>query len=137
MQRSESVNYLDSSALIDFLDPDADHHDAARSFVESRSGQSWFAPTLVLYEIYRHRARQAGPEGVAELAADFEWIDPVPLTHDRAREAALIDAELMAAGTPINQMDVLIAGVTREAGGTLVTRDGDFEAINGLDTIEF
>jgi tRNA(fMet)-specific endonuclease VapC len=29
-------------------------------------------------------------------------------------------------------MDVLIAGVVREAGGTIVTRDQDFARIDGL-----
>lgn len=126
------MNCLDSNALVDFLDPTTEHHDDARSFVQDRPSRAWFAPAVVIYEIYRYRARQAGPDGLSELESSLEWLDTLALTYDAAREAALIDAELLAAGTPINQMDVLIAGVTREAGGTLVTRDGDFSAVEGL-----
>lgn len=124
---------MDSNALVDFLDPQTEYHDDALSFIENRPAQAWFAPTVVLYEIYRYQARQAGADGISELEDSLEWLDPVPLTHAGVREAALIDAELMTAGTPINQMDVLIAGVTREAGGTLVTRDGDFATVENLD----
>lgn len=127
------MNYLDSSALVDFLDPQTDHHDAVRSFIEERPGKTWFVPTIVLYELYRYRARQVGPDGISELEETLEWITPVGLSKAAAREAALIDGELMSAGAPINQIDVLIAGVTREAGGTLVTRDTDFSAVGGLD----
>ncbi|MFP8953848.1 PIN domain-containing protein [Natrialbaceae archaeon A-arb3/5] len=135
--RGENVNYLDSSALVDFLDPQTEHHEDVRSVIENRPGQAWSVPTIVLYELFRYRVRQAGADGLSELEASLEWLDPVPLTHAGAREAALIDAELTAAGTPINQLDVLIAGVTREAGGTLVTRDGDFEVADGLDVIDY
>ncbi|APX98457.1 PIN domain-containing protein [Natronorubrum daqingense] len=127
------MNYLDSSALVDFLDPQTEHHDDIRSFVEERPEKAWFVPTIVLYELYRYRARQVGPAGIAELEESLEWIDPVGLSKAAAREAALIDGELLSAGTPINQIDVLIAGVTREAGGTLITRDADFSAVSDLD----
>lgn len=127
------MNYLDSSALIDFLNSDTDSHDAARSYVESRLHRSFFTPTVVLYELYRYRARQAGPDGVAELASDLDWLTPVPFTEAAAQEAACIEAELTSAGTQINAMDILIAGVVRESGGTIVTRDRDFERVEELD----
>jgi tRNA(fMet)-specific endonuclease VapC len=55
------------------------------------------------------------------------------VTGDAAREAALIEAELLEQGTPINALDMLIAGVVRDAGATLVTRDSDFDSVAGLD----
>ncbi|ADJ16949.1 PilT protein domain protein (plasmid) [Halalkalicoccus jeotgali B3] len=44
----------------------------------------------------------------------------------------MIEAELLDQGTPINAVDMLIAGIVREAGATIVTRDSDFNRIEGL-----
>ncbi|MDG5759998.1 PIN domain-containing protein [Natronococcus sp. A-GB1] len=124
---------LDSSALVDFLDPETDHHEDVRSYIEDRPTQPWFSPTIVLFELYQYRARQAGRDGVADLAERLDWVDPLEFTEPAAREAAVIDAELMADGNPINMMDVLIAGVARSVDMALLARDGDFERIAGLD----
>ncbi|MDS0475763.1 PIN domain-containing protein [Natrinema sp. 1APR25-10V2] len=53
------------------------------------------------------------------------------------REAAAIHAELLASGTRINVADIMIAGVCRHHGADLVTRDGDFEAVDGLETLSY
>ncbi|WP_306055631.1 PIN domain-containing protein [Natronococcus wangiae] len=124
---------LDSSALIDFLDPETDHHDDARSYIEDRPTQPWFSPTVVLFEVYQYRARQAGRDGVADLAEQLDWLDPLEFTEAAAREAAVIGAELMSEGNPINMMDVLIAGVARDVDLPLLARDGDFDKIADLD----
>jgi len=42
--------------------------------------------------------------------------------------------ELHANGTPIGSLDILVAGVVREAGGTLVTAGGHFDHVDGLET---
>ena len=124
---------VDSSALVDFLDPETDHHDDVRTFIEDRPTQPWFSPRIVLFEVYQYRARQAGRDGVTDLAEQLDWLDPLEFTEAAAREAAVIDAELMAERDPVNIMDVLIAGVARDVDMTLLTRDGDFEKIADLD----
>jgi tRNA(fMet)-specific endonuclease VapC len=131
------VRFLDSSALIDALDPRAEHHDQARSAIEESPVQTWATPTIVLYELYRNRARAAGPDGVSELAERIEWVEPVNFTESAARESALIRAELMAEGDMINEWDILIGGVVRESGTAIVTRDSDFDSIDGLETITY
>jgi tRNA(fMet)-specific endonuclease VapC len=54
------------------------------------------------------------------------------VTQAAAVEAATIEAELLDRGRQINALDVLFAGVVREAGRTIVTRDSDFERVEGL-----
>jgi tRNA(fMet)-specific endonuclease VapC len=124
---------LDSSALIDFLDPEADHHDDARLYIKDRPTQPWFSPTIVLFEVYQYRAREHGRDGVVDIAERLDWLEPRAFTEPTAREAAVINAELMAVGDPINMMDVLIAGIARDAEMPLLARDGDFDKIDGLN----
>jgi len=124
---------FDSTFLVDYLDGE----DAAAEFIEERARGAWFAPTLALLEIYRGALRSAGPGGIEEAAESLEWIDPLPLTEESAREAVAVDEELRAAGEPINLGDVLIAGICRDAGAQLVTRDDDFDRVDDLDAVTY
>ncbi|KYH24895.1 hypothetical protein HAPAU_29870 [Halalkalicoccus paucihalophilus] len=60
----------------------------------------------------------------------LDWVEALLGTTAAVREAALTEAELLDQGAPINAVDMLIAGVVREADGTIVTHDGDFEPID-------
>lgn len=124
---------FDASFLVDYLNEDP----AAAEFLEDHQEKPFFAPSLALFEAYRGAARTAGRDGVERVTTALDWIDPLPLTHPVAREAALIEAELLEDGDPINLGDVLIAAVCRHNGGRLVTRDGDFESVDGLETVRY
>ena len=54
-----------------------------------------------------------------------------------AKEAALIEAELLDAGERVNLGDTLIAGVCRHNGARIVTRDKHFERVQGLDVEKY
>jgi tRNA(fMet)-specific endonuclease VapC len=125
---------LDTSVLSDYLRSDAAHHDEAASVIEGYEG-TWYAPTPVLWEALRYGAQTQRQDGVRKTAAALDWLEPMPLTPDAAREAALVEAELLDQGTPINALDTLIAGIVREAGATLVTRDADFKRVKGMEVI--
>lgn len=127
------MNCLDSSFLLDLADADREHHDAATVWLEGHRDEPLFAPTFVLYEVLRGVARALGPEAVEDEAAALQWLEPLPLTTAAAMEAARIDGELYAAGEQVNAADRLIAGVVRHAGGSIVTRDRDFERVPGLE----
>lgn len=124
---------FDTTFLLDYLDGEA----AVREFLESHTAEPLFAPTLSLFEVYRGVARTRGSGGVDELAAMVNWLEPLPTTEAAAREAAVIEAELVAAGRQINLGDVLIAGVCRNVGASVVTRDGHFQHVDGLEVIEY
>lgn len=130
------MNCLDSSLLLDLSDADRESHQPAVAWLERRADEPQFAPTFVLYEVLRGVARAQGVDAVGEAAADLEWLEPLALTRSAAVEAARIDGELHSVGQQINAADRLIAGIVRNVGGTLVTRDRDFERVSGLD-VEF
>ena len=109
--------------------------DAANRGALSRPPRLTPVPTLALFEIYRGALRSAGPGGVGAVAGSLEWVDPLPLTEGAAREAAAVEEELRDAGTPINLGDVLLAGVCREAGASIVTRDEQFDRVPGLEVL--
>ena len=133
--RRNDVHCLDSSFILDYLDGDDDGRAAVESFLQANENRVFVAPAYVLFEAYAGAAYLDGRAGVDRMASDLEWIEPVPFTERHAREAAVIDAELKVDGTPINVLDVLIAGVARVLGATVVTRDGDFDRVDGL-TVE-
>lgn len=122
---------LDSSVLSDYLRSDSPRHERAADVIESYRGV-WYAPTPVLWEALRYGAQTKRREEVTETALALDWTEPLPATAAAVREAAVIEAELLDRGAPINAVDMLIAGIAREAGATIVTRDRDFSRVGGL-----
>ncbi|PSP76566.1 hypothetical protein BRC81_13225 [Halobacteriales archaeon QS_1_68_20] len=59
----------------------------------------------------------------------------LPFDEGAAREATRIRDELRPDGSMIPTPDVMIAGVVRATGGTLVTRDRDVIAVDDLDVL--
>lgn len=124
---------LDTSFLIDYLDGEP----TAGTFIEERRNRPFHAPALALFEVYRGGARTGGQEHLDRVRDALEWVEPLPLDNAAAEEAALVEAELLDAGSPVNLGDVLIAGVCRHHGADLVTRDGHFETVEGLTVVEY
>jgi predicted nucleic acid-binding protein len=126
---------LDTSFLVDyFAEPP---QGAAGRWLAEHEDDPLGTPTLCLNEVYRGATIADGADTVEDLARGLEWAEPLPFTEASAREAAVVEGELQAAGTPINQMDVLIAGVVRDLGAAIVTNDSHFEAVDGLDVIRY
>ena len=119
---------LDATFLVDYLDGIP----ATKEFLAARDEQPVFAPSLALFEVYRGAARAGSDEGLQRAVSALEWLEPLPLTNGAATEAALIESELLAAGEPVNLGDVLVAGICRQHGARLVTRDEDFERVADL-----
>lgn len=120
---------LDTDALVDYL-----HGvEAVGEFVRAHDGEPLFAPTVALYEVFVGAVRLRGDAGLEDVQADLDWVEPISLSTRGAAEAARIDAELHERGEPIGALDTLIAGVVRDAGGTVVTNDEHFDRVDGLD----
>jgi len=92
-----------------------------------------FAPTISLSETHVGAARVRGPDGLAAVRADLDWLEAIDVSEPAVAEAARVDEELRGEGTPIGAMDTLIAGIVRERGGTVVTADDHFERVDGLE----
>lgn len=121
---------LDTCFLLDYLDG----VDAAAAYLRDHEDKPFFAPSLALFEVYRGAARTEGSEGIERIASGLDWVEPLGLSEPAAREAALVEAELLDTGDRINLGDALIAGVCRHHGAQIVTRDGHFDRVDGLDT---
>lgn len=124
---------FDTTFLVDYLDGD----DATRAFLEDHADKPFFAPALALFEAYRGAARTSGRKGIERVATGLDWVEPLPVTDATVREAALVEAELLDAGTRINLGDTLIAGVCRHNGARIVTRDGHFDRVDDLDVLAY
>jgi tRNA(fMet)-specific endonuclease VapC len=79
--------------------------------------------SVVAFELWYGVAKSQRKESNAQrldlfLAGPLEW---TPFDEDDARAAGAVRAELEAAGTPIGAYDVLLAGLARRRGATLVT----------------
>ncbi|WP_424004846.1 PIN domain-containing protein (plasmid) [Haloarcula salina] len=106
-------------------------------FLEVNEQLPLFAPTVALHEVFVGAARLRGRDGVEDARNDLDWVEPLELSASGAAEAALIKAELRESGDKIGAMDTLIAGMVRDTGGTLITRDGHFDRVQGLDVEEY
>lgn len=124
---------FDTTFLVDYLDGDP----ATREFLEPQEEKPFYAPSLALFEAYRGAAKSAGRDGIERVASGLDWIEPLAVTNGAAREAAVIEAELLDDGPPINLGDVLIAGVCRHNDAHLVTRDTHFERVDDLETVTY
>ena len=91
-------------------------------------------PSIVLYELEVGLAKSKEPEKRrAQLETLVNLVTVLPLHAREARSAAMIRADLEAAGAPIGPMDTLIAGTTLANQGTLVTHNTkEFSRVNGL-----
>ena len=126
---------VDTTFLVDYLTEDDEGPVA--EFLETTENEPLYAPTLVSNEVYRGAVFADGAETVDDLARRLEWLKRLPFTDASAREAVAVERELKADGEPINRLDVLIAGVVREVGAELVTRDEHFRVVDGLEVVEY
>ena len=98
-------------------------------------------PAIVEYEL-RYGLLRLPPEAAApRLLALAQFLRPLqilPFESDCAVQAALIRAELEAAGTPIGPHNTLIAATTLHHRATLVTRNvHEFSRVSGLQWLNW
>lgn len=95
-----------------------------------RSGERIALPSPGLFELWigagRSRRSHEEMDKIDALVAAF---DIVLFTDADAKEAGLLQARLSLAGEAMGTVDVLLAGMARARGETLVTGDRDFSAV--------
>ncbi len=119
---------LETSFLIDML---KGRPEAARLVQEiDRSRENVFLPSPALFELWLGAGRATRQrEEVEKIEHLTESLDIMVLTDDDAREAGLLQARLSRAGRTMGTVDVLLAGMARSRGETLVTGDRDFSVV--------
>ena len=102
--------------------------------------QSVVLPTTVIGELeagFELGTRAAENRvALAEFLAE-PFVATLDVTRSVARRYGETFASLRRAGTPIPTNDVWIAAATMECGGSLLTFDSDFDAVQGLRRIVF
>lgn len=122
------MNCLDSSYLIDYLEG----NDGVQTWLESNEEAPLATTTVALYETYRGVLWSGSSMTMDDVFETFDWAAVLPFDEAAAREAALIQRELHENGTPVGTPDVMIGAVARSIGGTVVTRDNDFDHVRNL-----
>ncbi|WP_168216247.1 PIN domain-containing protein [Halorussus halobius] len=120
---------MDSSVLADYLRG----REYAGEYVRNRESTTFHTSSIIMWELFYGALDRDAPSRTIETVAEsLSWVEVVPLTFEDAAEAATVRDELYSNGTPIPVPDVLLAGAVRQAGGTVVTRDTDFERVPDL-----
>lgn len=96
-------------------------------------------PMIVLYELEVGIARSRNPgKRRAALEQVLSVVHTLPFDERAARSAALVRADLEAAGTPIGPLDTLIAGTALANSATLVTHNTlEFSRVRGLQLLDW
>ena len=101
-------------------------------------GEQIFMPAVVIGELvfgFLKGARQQFNERKLRQVISRLKIEVVDVTADVARKYALIFLSLQNKGTKIPINDVWIAACCMEVGGTLLTRDKHFKAVEQIDSM--
>lgn len=125
--------FLDSSILADYLRG----RDYAGEYIREHESTTFHTSSIIMWELFYGALNHDSPSRTIETVAEsLSWVEVVPFTLGDAAEAASVRDELYSNGTPIPVPDMLLAGAARQAGGTVVTKDSDFEQVPDLP-VEF
>jgi len=128
------MNCLDSAFLIDFLDPEATHHEQAVAWMESNRAEELAVPAICAFEVVRGVGR-ANEERYKRAIGLLRTLSVLDLSLPMVLAAGDLDNRLHEDGVPLSARDTLVATPVVEHGGQLVTRDRDFEPIDGMDVV--
>jgi len=101
-------------------------------------GKDIFIPSIVFGELsfgfMKGRRQQLNEKKLRQIISLLR-IDIIDVTMDVARKYANIYLSLIKKGTKIPINDVWIAACCMDVGGTLLTRDKNFEFVDQIETI--
>jgi predicted nucleic acid-binding protein len=122
------MKLLETSYLVDYETGRA----AAKSYFDAHKHETLAASTVSMFELAFGVVWDSSRE-LEELRDSLLWVDFLEFSVADALEAARIQAELQSAGERLPIGDLLIAGVARNRGATLVASDEHFTRVDGLD----
>jgi predicted nucleic acid-binding protein len=121
------MKLLETSYLVDY----ERGREEARTYFEAHQRDALAASTVSIFELAFGVACD-GDGDLDELRDSLLWVDVLDFSVGDAFEAARIQAELQAAGDRLPIGDLMIAGVARNRGATLVTGDAHFDRVEDL-----
>jgi predicted nucleic acid-binding protein len=112
---------FDTSVVIDA----ARRKKYALNLIESYAGKERIATTVVTkYEMLRGSAKKQGQEFISQLLDRFVILD---FEEETVVECVKAYRSLSEKGKLINELDIIIAGITAANNETLITKDKDFQ----------
>lgn len=121
------MKVLDSSFCADFLRG----RESAKEYRLDHPDESLVLTSVGYYELYHGAVKEGRDPGLVDDA--LPWVERLDYDRAHALEGARIRQELAANGERIQHPDMMIAGVARSLGVPVVTADGGFERIDGLE----
>ena len=121
------MKLLETSYLVDY----EKRRESARRYYEAHEHEAFGASTVSMFEL-SFGVVWDGQRNLETLRESLQWIDFLDFSVDDAVEAAHIQAELQDVGERIPIGDLLVAGVARNRGATLVAGDNHFDRIENL-----
>lgn len=121
------MKLLETSFLIDY----ERGQDVAREYYETHTHEDLTASTISMFEL-AFGVVWDGDGDLEALQQSLLWVDFLEFRVADAIEGARIQAEMQSAGERLPIGDILIAGVARNRGATLVAGDAHLDRIDGL-----
>jgi tRNA(fMet)-specific endonuclease VapC len=121
------MKLLETSYLVDY----EKGREVAREYYQMHRHESLAASSVSMFEL-AFGVTWDDHRQVEILQESLSWVDFLDFSVPDAIEAARIQAELQSAGERIPIGDLLIAGVARNRGYTLVAGDDHFNRVDGL-----
>lgn len=122
------MKLLETSYLVDY----ETGRESARAYFDEHADEPLAVSTISAFELAFGVAWDSRRDP-AEVRETLTWVEFVEFSAEDALESGRVHAELQAAGEQIPIPDVMIAGVSRNRGATLVAADAHYDAIDGLD----
>ena len=119
---------LDTSALIELIDK----RPKGESIIQKIGNERALASSISIFEILSN----SSPRVQLVAKGLFRNMETLPFTLQDAEESSAVLRELNKNGTPINKLDIMIAGACLTQDATLVTLDKDFRRISRLKILE-
>lgn len=120
---------LDTTFLIDLRKGSPEALIKARELEESGEPKCVTSPAAAEMLVGAFRAGGAQLERTRSLLGSLIFLDA---DMEACEEAGRLGAELLARGTPVSAVDLLIAAISKRHGQTLITRDRVFARIPGV-----
>lgn len=122
------MKLLETSYLVDY----EKGRTVAKEYYERHQHEAFAASTVSMFELAFGVVWESD-RNLQTLRDSLRWVDFLEFSVADAIEAAQIQTELQSAGERIPIGDLLIAGVARNRGATLVASDDHFGNVDGLD----
>ncbi len=127
---------LETTFLVDLLQGKKDVKELKEEIDRTENAVSVAAPSVM--ELWTGTLLSKIPAGEKEKINELLLsLTILPLDEKSAKESGEIEAELIKTGMTIETEDIMIAGIARANGETVVTRDPHYARIRGLKVLKY